>query len=403
VTAIVWLSFTAFLLALLPALLYLRNRTQFRPPPEFDGVPTAVSVLIPARNEERSIGPAVESVLASHGVELEVIVLDDHSTDRTAAVVQSLAQRDPRVRLESAPPLPPGWCGKQHACFVLSQFARHPILMFLDADVRLTPDAVGRMAAFLQSSKAGLVSGFPRQETETLLEQLIIPLINWLLMCYLPMGSMRRSRQAGLGTGCGQWFATTREAYDAVGGHEAVKASRHDGIKLPRAYRKTGYMTDICDATDLAVCRMYRSAGQVWNGLAKNAREGLGAPGLIWVWTMLLFGGHIFPFLWAALIITWFVEEKITEEFPDPEGVRYVTPVEDYNLMTLAWGLTISACVLSYVPRLAATVQFRASWLGAVLHPLGILLLLAIQWYATVRAWLGRPVGWKGRPAPSHV
>ena len=86
---------------------------------------------------------------------------------------------------------------------------------------------------------------------------------------------MRSSLQPGLGVGCGQWFMTSRDAYEKVGGHAAVKASLHDGIKLPRAYRAAGMMTDVCDATDLAVCRMYRSAGQVWNGLAKNAREGM--------------------------------------------------------------------------------------------------------------------------------
>jgi GT2 family glycosyltransferase len=398
VTLIVWLSLTSLLLALLPALLYLRNRNQFRPPPVFDGVPTAVSVLIPARNEEPSIGLAVEAVLASEDVELEVIVLDDHSTDRTAVVVRSIAARDGRVRLESAPPLPPGWCGKQHACLILSKLARYPVLMFLDADVRVTPDAVARMAAFLRSSKTGLVSGFPRQETGTLLEKLVIPLINWLLMCYLPMYAMRKSRQVGLGTGCGQWFATTREAYDAVGGHEAVKTSLHDGIKLPRAYRQAGYMTDICDATDLAVCRMYRSAGQVWNGLAKNAREGLGAPVAIWVWTVLLFGGHILPFLLLPLGLDLSFQGAVARSYltdPAAQSVRSTGLVVS--------GLSITACLLSLIPRFAAAARFRASRLGAIFHPLGVLLLLAIQWYAAVRSWLGRPVGWKGRPAPSHV
>src|SRR5204862_2615144 len=145
------------------------------------------SVLIPARNEELGIAAAIRSVLASQNVELEVIVLDDASTDRTADIVRALATEDPRVRLEPAPPLPSGWCGKQHACFALSKLARYPVLTFLDADVRLTPDALARMAALLDRSGAALVSGFPRQETGTFLEKLVIPLINWLLSCYLPM------------------------------------------------------------------------------------------------------------------------------------------------------------------------------------------------------------------------
>jgi len=370
------LVLVAFALALFPALQYLRNLSEFRPPQPIDNALSlpAVSVLIPARNEEASIGNAVESILASRHVEFEIVVLDDHSTDRTAEIVREFAANYSNVRLEIAPPLPAGWCGKQHACFALSKLARHDVLMFLDADVRLTPDAVARMAAFLIASKAGLVSGFPRQETGTILEKLVIPLIQWLLMCYLPMARMRSSLQPGLGTGCGQWFATTREAYEKVGGHEAIKSSLHDGIKLPRAYRAAGLMTDICDVTDLATCRMYRSAGQVWFGLAKNAREGLGAPVLIVVWTVLLFVGHVLPFVLLSFA-KWMEIWQIA--------------------------LVLIAAGLSLAPRIAAAFRFRQSPFGAALHPLGILSLLGIQWYAAVRHSLGKPVGWKGRAHPN--
>ncbi|MBX9580236.1 MAG: glycosyltransferase [Gemmataceae bacterium] len=361
-----------------PALLCLWNRSYFRPPPRpaADAPAHRVSVLIPARNEEGSIGACVESVLASEGVELEVIVLDDHSTDRTAEVVREMAAKDRRVRVEPAPPLPDGWCGKQHACSALAKLARLPLLTFLDADVRLTPDALARMAAFRERTGAGLVSGFPRQETGTLLEKLVIPLINWLLMGYLPMVGVRRTNWPGFGVGCGQWFLTTREAYDAAGGHSTVRSSLHDGLTLPRAYRRAGFHTDICDATDLAVCRMYRSAAGVWNGLAKNAREGMAATGQIGFWTVVLLLGQVLP---APLLVAALAAGD----------------------MTAAAGAG-SATVLSYLPRLFATRRFRASWLGAVLHPIGVLLLLAIQWYAVGRAAIGRPVGWKGRPHPAR-
>ncbi len=371
------LVLTALALAAVPALLYLRNVQLFKPPAAGDGgAPPQISVLIPARNEERSIGPAVESVLANVGVELEVVVLDDHSTDATAEVVRAIAARDGRVRLEPAPPLPEGWCGKQWACYTLSKLARHPVLTFLDADVRLGELALARMYSFLRSSGAALVSGFPRQETGTLLEKLVIPLINWLLVCYLPIGSMRRSLNPGLGVGCGQWFLTTREGYEKVGGHAAVKASLHDGLTLPRAYRAAGLTTDVCDASRDAACRMYRSAGQVWNGLAKNAREGMGSPGLIWVWTVLLFGGQVLP----VLLLRW--------------PWRWSMPFD---------AAVVTAVFLGYMTRFGCTARYGGSWLGAALHPAGVTLLLAIQWYALARWLVGRPVGWKGRAHPSQA
>jgi hypothetical protein len=361
--------------ALLPAVLYWRNTAHYRPPREIrDQLPSA-SVLIPARNESRSIRAAVESVLASEGVDFELIVLDDHSEDDTREIVARIASVDSRVRVESASPLPEGWCGKQHACFQLSKLAKHDVLVFLDADVRLTPDGLARMVGFLSDSKADLVSGFPRQETGTFLEKLLIPLIHFVLLGFLPIARMRSNPQPGLGAGCGQLFVARREGYEKVGGHSAVKKSLHDGVKLPRAFRAAGFKTDLADATDLATCRMYRSASEVWFGLAKNAREGLGAPGLLPFVTVLLLVGQVMPF--GLLALSTFLGF-------DP-------------LMSIICGIAVA---LTWYPRFDAAVRFRQSWLGAVLHPVGIVLLLAIQWYANFRAWFGKPSGWKGRAYP---
>jgi cellulose synthase/poly-beta-1,6-N-acetylglucosamine synthase-like glycosyltransferase len=158
------LTLAASALAALPAMLFFRNLSLFRPPP----VPVAgsvrprVSILIPARDEERAIEGAVRAALASAEVEVELLVLDDHSSDRTAAIVEGIAAIDRRLRLVTAPLLPPGWCGKQHACARLAERAAGDWLLFLDADVRLAPDAASRLVAFAETSSAALVSGFPR-------------------------------------------------------------------------------------------------------------------------------------------------------------------------------------------------------------------------------------------------
>ncbi|MCZ2340224.1 MAG: glycosyltransferase [Bacteroidales bacterium] len=384
-------------LTAIPSLLYLFNTQLLRPPPtvrDTSGTVPRVSVLIPARNEADSIGACVHAVLASTGVELEVIVLDDHSEDATAAIVNAIAQNDPRVRLAVAPSLPAGWCGKQHACFTLSRLAQYDILTFLDADVRLTPDALVRMIAFQRVSRAELVSGFPRQETGSLLEKLIIPLIHWLLTNYLPMYKMRSTRNPRFAAGCGQWFLTTRDAYETVGGHAAVRHSMHDGMTLPRVYRRCGFQTDIADATEIAVCRMYHNGEQVWNGLSKNAREGIGAWPSICVWTVLLSFGHIFPFMLLALGLDWVYAGMVAQILsPDnPSALQH--PGE------IITKLSAIACLLSLAVRLDTARRFRASMFGAVLHPFGVAILLAIQWYATFRVWCGKPIGWKGRAHP---
>jgi glycosyltransferase involved in cell wall biosynthesis len=373
---IVW---TAFGCAAVPALLYLWNSFLFREPPTLTDAPNfgPVSVLIPARNEELGIEACVRSVLASAHIDFEVIVLDDASTDRTAEIVRALAAEDARVRLEAAPPLPDGWCGKQHACYALSKLARYDTFAFLDADVRLEPQALARMVLFQRESGADLVSGFPKQETGTPLEKLLIPLINWVLLCFLPLWAMRRFRWSAFGAGCGQWFVSTRAAYEQVGGHSAVLTSLHDGVTLPRAYRKAGFRTDLCDATHLATCRMYRSARAVWFGLAKNAREGMAATGQILFWTFVLLFGQVLPY---ALLVFVLANGEPTAH--------------------LLWP-ALGAFVLALEPRHAAQRRFRTPALGAVLHPVAVLLLLAVQWYAVWRAVIGAPVGWKGRTPPN--
>jgi hypothetical protein len=168
-------------------------------------------------------------------------------------------------------------------------------------------------------------------------------------------------------------FLTRRADYDTAGGHAAVRASLHDGLTLPRAFRRAGLRTDLCDTTPLATCRMYHSGRDLWYGLAKNAREGLGHPKAIVPWTLVLVGGHVVP---AGLLgaVAWL----------DPLPAAFV----------------FAAATLSYLPRLDAAWRFRQSWLGAALHPVGVAVLLAIQWYAMALAWAGRPVGWKGRGHP---
>jgi hypothetical protein len=365
------LAAAALALAAVPAVLFWVNLRLYRPPPPAPpNARPAVSVLIPARNEEQSIRAAVESALASRAAEVEVVVLDDRSEDGTAKVVEELAAYDGRVRLLHGPPLPPGWCGKQHACAALAREARHPLLAFLDADVRLAPDGLARMIAFLDVSGAGLVSGIPRQETATPLERLVIPLIHFVLLGFLPLWRMRRRRHPAYAAGCGQLFLARRDAYDQAGGHAAIRTSLHDGITLPRAFRRAGLKTDLCDATAVAACRMYRGAAELWHGLAKNATEGLGHPRLIVPTTLLLLGGGILP-LGLALAAPW--------------------------LPPAAAALALTATVLLYSPRLAGMRRFRQSPRGAVLHPLGVTVLVAIQWYALLRALLGKPAAWKGR------
>ncbi len=362
--------------AAVPATLFVVNLRAFRVPDNTgDAVALpAISVLIPARDEERSIAAAVKCVLQSEGVTLEVVVMDDASTDRTAAIVAALSEQDARVRLEQAPSLPRGWNGKQHACWALAHAARYPVLCFVDADVRLQPEALVRMATFLERTRSALVSGFPRQITKTPLEWLLLPLIHFVLLGFLPLRRMRAGTDPNLAAGCGQFLMLRREPYFQSGGHAAIRETMHDGLRLPRLLRQHAHRTDLADLTTLATCRMYSTAGQVWQGLAKNATEGLAAPSRIVPITALLVIGQILPFVLLAVILC--------SRLP----VSVVT-----------WVATALALTGALAPRLLAVRRFQQPLRSALLHPVGIAVLLAIQWFALIRKLRGGAVSWRSR------
>ena len=261
-----------------------------------------VSVLIPARNEAMRIGPLLDSVLTSEGVTCEICVLDDESQDGTDAIVEVYSRRHSNVRLLKGVPVPDGWSGKQFACYQLAQQAKFDELVFLDADVALSKDALLRAITQRRRINADLLSGFPRQRVITIGEQLLIPLIHLILLCFLPFGLMRWTRMTGAAAGCGQFFLTTKQAYGLSGGHSSIRKSLHDGIMLPRAYRMSGLKTDLFDAADLARCRMYTSFEETWSGLLKNAGEGFAKMPLLPVMTVLMLLAFVCPVICAAAL-----------------------------------------------------------------------------------------------------
>lgn len=396
---LVTLALAALVCALIPAILFAVNlRLYVPPPPAGDAELPAVSVLIPARNEAAGIVACVRSVLASTGVELEVIVMDDASTDGTGDLVAALIREDPRVRLERAPILPAGWNGKQHACWNLARAAAYPVLCFVDADVRLEPECVARMAAFLssadQTKPLGLVSGFPRQITGTWLERLLLPLIHFVLLGFLPVARMRSSVDPALAAGCGQFLMAWKEDYFFTGGHSQIKETMHDGLLLPRLFRHHGYRTDLADLTPLAQCRMYTSAAQVWQGLAKNATEGLAAPNRIVPVTLLLLLGQVVPFLYigALALGALIAAPNLLFLLQHRMYILGITPAGTFVIVAALIGV-----FAAWLTRILAASRFRQSWLSAFLHPIGIVLLLAVQWYALLRKLTGGKVSWKDR------
>jgi hypothetical protein len=399
------LAMLCFFCALVPAVMFAVNLYYYREPPPVAAASSlqAVSILIPARNEANAIGPALEAALQTRGIAYEIVVMDDHSTDETPAIVRNLAKMHPQIRLAQAPPLPSNWNGKQHACWALAQAAENPILCFVDADVRLGPECVARMVQFLQNANASLVSGFPRQLTGTTLEWLLLPLIHFVLLGFLPIIQMRRGTDPSFAAGCGQFLMVRADHYFASGGHTKIRRTMHDGLRLPKLFRQAGFRTDLADITAHATCRMYTNAQQVWSGLAKNATEGLADPARIVPVSIVLLLGQILPFILLALSPSLVITHGL-QYYNRPRPATW-TPATPPDLVTLFW-LSLASVFVAYLPRILSTIRFRQDWRGAALHPIGILTLLAVQWYSLIRKLSGAPVAWRDRtytPTPTDT
>ena len=367
------LVFIACLVSGTIACLFARNLQLFgQATQEVDDALPPVSVLIPARDEGLGIRATMEAVLANEDVILELLVLDDDSRDDTASIVSEIAREDARVRLVRGQPLPAGWCGKQFACQQLASEATYEHLLFIDADVKLAPNALKRCLAQFQTTNAHLLSGFPRQVVGSFGESLLIPLIHVVLLCYLPFDLMRRTRMSGAAAGCGQLFLTTHVAYWQVGGHGTIHSSLHDGITLPRAFRAAGLRSDLFDASDIASCRMYHGWSETWNGLLKNAHEGMAAPRTIVPATLLLAMAAVLPPA-VAIQQTW------------------------GQATTLTVALAYVAATLAFLPRLVCALRFDRCWLSALLFPLSCMLFIGLQWCALIRRAFGVSSHWRNR------
>jgi hypothetical protein len=257
------------------------NITRLRRPPQHLTAPVAerVSVLVPARDEAHRIAPTITSILAQqHVPDLEVLVLDDGSTDGTADVVRAAAAGDPRLRVLAGAELPDGWLGKPHACHQLAAQATGSVLVLTDADVVLAPHAVAACVILLRTSGLQLVSPYPRQVADTPGTRLVQPLLEWTWLTTLPLRAAERSARPSLAAATGQLLVVDADAYRRAGGHAAVATEVLDDIALLRAVKRSGGRGVPTDGSALATCRMYDSWDELRDGYTKSLWSAFGSP-----------------------------------------------------------------------------------------------------------------------------
>ncbi|MGC9467009.1 MAG: glycosyltransferase [Anaerolineae bacterium] len=260
-----------------------------------------VSILIPARNEGAVIGQTVRRLLVQTYPNLEILVLDDDSTDGTRQAALTAGAGDPRLEVIQGQPLPPGWLGKNWACHQLSKVASGDILIFTDADVIWSPDAVSKLVGEMQHSGSDLQTVWPTQITKTWPERLTVPLMAFVIVGYLPLLAVHHTPWSIFAAAMGQCLAFRRPIYSTIGGHQAVRQSIIEDVTFAKRVKQAGGRLRVADGDGVISCRMYQSWPEVRRGFAKNILAGHGnsIPFLLlsWAFHWLLW---LCPWIWLA-------------------------------------------------------------------------------------------------------
>ncbi|MFZ9870518.1 MAG: glycosyltransferase [Candidatus Kapaibacteriota bacterium] len=235
-----------------------------------------VSVLVPARNEERCISACVESLCQQNYPNYHIVVLNDGSTDATGTLLADLQTRYQHLTVVTGSPLPDGWVGKSWACHQLSQQATGEYLLFTDADTVHQPDTLRAAVTMAEQDNLDFFSLIPYEELGTFGEHAVIPMVHMLYFSYLPNNLIVQNRRTSFSAANGQFMWFRRQAYEDVGGHTAVHNALVEDVFLAKVMKGAGKRIALVDGTHYVWCRMYTSAREVTDGFSKNFFPGTG-------------------------------------------------------------------------------------------------------------------------------
>jgi len=312
-------------------------------------------------------------LLAQQYPDFQVLVLDDNSSDETWQLLQALATEDSRLRVIKGKSLPREWLGKNWACHQLAQAAEGELLLFTDADTRHHPYALRDAVAALLAEKADFVTAVPREEVVSWAEKLIVPLLLWSIISFVPLWLAYKVRTPLLSATIGQFMLFSRQAYEQIGGHAAVKQNVLDDLTLGRRIKAHGLRWRILDGGERIDCRMYENSHQVYEGLSKN------------LFAVFQYNVPVFVFIWLWLGVV-FLEPLI----------MLLLGITGIHVSGVSLGLAAAAVALSLLLWGITHWRFGFPLYLVFFYPITMLLSVAIAMNSMVLTVRGRAT-WKGR------
>jgi chlorobactene glucosyltransferase len=345
-----------------------------------------LAVIVPARNEAANLGRCLRGLLDQHYPAhcLTLIVVDDHSTDETLAIASSLAARFSHLMVAECPPLPPGWVGKSHACWIGTNLVPTEAewLCFIDADVESEPDLLASAVGAAASQQLDLLSLAPRQCLGSFAERLIIP-CGLYLMAFCQDLALVQSQRSEKVTATGQFLLVRRRTYDEVGGHAAVHDAICEDTGLALLIKKAGGHVVLRNGRLLLSARMYTGWSSLWTGISKNLVEMLGGRS-----ATLLIAALAFALSWMTLLV------PAADGISCAKGISAGISAGCYALFP-----AIAASAAAFGLHIAGALYFRIPLWYGLLFPLGYTIGACIGVDSVRRRWR-RAIVWKGRTYP---
>lgn len=233
-----------------------------------------ISVLVPARNEGKNIANILNDIINQTYKNYEVIVLNDNSTDETEKIINTFIEKDNRIKLISGKKLPENWLGKNYACYQLSQNANGELLLFIDADVRLSEGAIESAIKMYTEKNVKMLSVFPSQFIQNISTYIVTPMMNWLLLTFLPLKKVYSSNNKSFVAANGQFILIEKETYFKIGGHKAIKNKVVEDMELARIAKKNKIKIITLLGNNIVKCKMYSTFKEAFEGFSKNFYSG---------------------------------------------------------------------------------------------------------------------------------
>jgi len=333
-----------------------------------------VSVLIPARDEEKNIGRCLRSLSKQDYNNIEILVLDDNSSDGTGRIIEKFSKKDTRIRLIQGRSLERGWKGKSYACHQLSREAAGEYYVFTDADTLHFPNSVSSALGALISKRLDVLSVFPKQIMVSVHERMVVIFINIAVLALMPLGLIRKMKSPKISIANGQFLLFKRSVYESIEGHRSIKNDIIEDVAISKQVKKHGFSFMVFDGRSTVYCRMYDGFKGVVRGFSK-----------------FIFAAMNYSVIKLGVVVSFIMLLFLVPLILLPLG-----------LYIFNWPLLVNVMILSQVSivlfiRIVMTFRFKSRFTDIFLHPLSMFYIVVLSVNSVYQAKYGSGIFWKDR------